>query len=200
MQQWFMAFMKTLTSSKLGFERRRARGASRTGERPSPWPVEQTPPLGAEGASPVQPAAPLPWSTRRCHTGWKRPEPLSCKATWKYYDCVAESFQSLWQAEAGSARKPRPTGTEIENPPHPPVEEHAPTNELISDMNCGVYVHTASLHCSGLELRRNRPLHLHKRLSVPTEPALWDDSKKKPSYSPSWLIYLHLWPRAEGKV
>lgn len=45
-----------------------------------------------------------------------------------------------------------------------PVEKHAPTNELISDMNCGVYVRgfaavcIAFLHCSRLDLGGIDPL------------------------------------------
>lgn len=100
------------------------------------WPMETIPPLGTEGPHPHQPAAPLPWKNPQCHTGWKRPNRPFCKATWKYYDCIRKAFthfdrHSQLNKEALSAPY-----KEVVTP----VEQHAPTNELISDMNCGVYV------------------------------------------------------------
>lgn len=57
--------------------------------------------------------------------------------------CFAKSSQSFWQAARKHclpSTKTRPT----------PVEKHAPTNELISDMNCGVYVWAFSLQFAQL--------------------------------------------------
>lgn len=65
--------------------------------------------------------------------GQKRP---FCKATWKYYDCVHKAFTHFdrhsWLNKEALSALPKEVVT--------PVEKRAPTNELISDMNCGVYV------------------------------------------------------------
>lgn len=125
---------------------------------------------GNQRASPIPTSSFTPMKNHQYHTGWKRPKRPFCKATWKYYDCVHKAFtrfdkHSRLNKEALSALH-----KEVVNP----VEKHAPTNELISDMNCGVYV-GVSLRWSGQTLRGKQSTVVQQTIErVLTETALWD--------------------------
>lgn len=85
-------------------------------------------------ASPVPAGSSTPMKNHRCHTGWKRPQ-ISAKQLVNIMICICEAahFERHGRPNKG-------TLSAVYKGVVTPVEKHAPTNELISDMNCGVYV------------------------------------------------------------